>query len=202
MGAMDGRSSPSTPTPCELINGRAFDPEPNSRSGLGLYLLSDPRLEKKLTEDEARMDDAELFDVFGIDNDAEAAAPAATVAAHLSQKTRKKKSKATSKNKAEQSTRKEEPATEQSTSPKGKRSHVDVIEISSDDGEAGGAVPDDSPRPAKKARKADANPVVVDSFETESDQIVRAAEGLHGEPVTDENIVIKKRVSTLLVARF
>jgi hypothetical protein len=150
------------------------------------------------------MDDAELFDVFSIDNDAEAPAPAAaTVAAHLSERTRKKKSKANGKNKAEHSIKTEEQATEQSPSPMGKRSHVDVIEISSDDDEAGGAAPDDSPRPAKKARKAEANPVVVDSFETESDQIVRAAEGLQGAPVTDENIVIKKRVpSKLLVGRF
>jgi hypothetical protein len=149
------------------------------------------------------MDDAELFDVFSIDNDIDAPAPAtATVAAHLKDKTKKKKSKADNKNKKQSIKTGDGQANEQTTSPKGKRSHFEVIEISSDDNETGRIAPEDSPRPTKKARKVEANPVVVDSFETESDQIVRAAEGLQGVPVTDENIVIKKKVSKLLTGRF
>jgi hypothetical protein len=186
--------------------------------GLGLFLSScaavylqaarrcslQIRDEKKLiSRTQARMDDAELFDVFSIENDTEAPAPAtATVASHLKEKTKKKKSKTDNKHKAKQIIKKEEHTNKQPPSPRGKRSHVEVIEISSDENVAGVAAPDDSPRPAKKPRKAEAHPVVVDSFETESDQIVRAAEGLQGVPVTDENIVIKKKVSKLLTGRF
>jgi hypothetical protein len=48
-----------------------------------------------------------------------------------------------------------------------------------------------------KRKKIAQNPIVVDSFETESDQIVPAAQGLQGAPVDgDSNIVIKKRVSS------
>jgi hypothetical protein len=47
----------------------------------------------------------------------------------------------------------------------------------------------------KEKSKAKDNPIVVDSFETESDQIVRATTGLQGVAPTDENIVIKKKVN-------
>lgn len=50
---------------------------------------------------------------------------------------------------------------------------------------------DNNPEPETKAIPTQ---VVVDSFETESDQIVPATQGLQGIAPTDQNIVIKKRV--------
>ena len=49
---------------------------------------------------------------------------------------------------------------------------------------------------AKKMRKLADNPIIVDSFETETDQIVPATTGLQGVAPTDQNIVIKKRVKS------
>ena len=139
------------------------------------------------------MDDAELFDVFNVDNSPEP--PRKTVpgeATHLQRESKKKKLKT-----EKQQVRQNESALDEATSPtngsKAKRSHDDVIEISSDDSDDGGP-PEESPRLSKKSRTAEANPIVLDSFEKESDQIVRATQGLQGAPVTDENIVIKKRV--------
>jgi len=139
------------------------------------------------------MDDADLFDVFTIDNNPEP--PRKTIASettHIQQQAKKKKLK-----KDKQQVLKDESALEEATSPtngsKAKRSHDDVIEISSDDnGDEG--LPEESPRHSKKSRTEEANPIVLDSFEKESDQIVRATQGLQGAPVIDENIVIKKRV--------
>jgi len=139
------------------------------------------------------MDDAELFDVFNVDNSPEP--PRKTVpgeATHLQRESKKKKLKT-----EKQQVRQNESALDEATSPtngsKAKRSHDDVIEISSDDnGDEG--LPEESPRHSKKSRTEEANPIVLDSFEKESDQIVRATQGLQGAPVTDENIVIKKRV--------
>ena len=145
-----------------------------------------------LARQAARMDDADLFDVFSIDNNPEP--PQKTIpgeAAHLQQKAKKTRSK------RKHEARKDDSVLEEAISPtngsKAKRSHDDVVGISSDDNENGGP-PEEFPRSAKKSRKAEANPIVLDSFEKESDQIVRATQGLQGAPVTDEDIVIKKRV--------
>jgi hypothetical protein len=49
---------------------------------------------------------------------------------------------------------------------------------------------------SKRSRRANqVEPIVVDSFETETDQIVPATQGLQGIAPTDQNIIIKKRVS-------
>jgi hypothetical protein len=53
---------------------------------------------------------------------------------------------------------------------------------------------DDAKVVSKKPRNIDSAPIIVDSFEKESDQIVPATQGLQGVAPTDQNIVIKKRV--------
>jgi len=49
---------------------------------------------------------------------------------------------------------------------------------------------------AKKMRTLADDLIIVDSFETETDQIVLATTGLLGVALTDQNIVIKKRVKS------
>jgi len=117
------------------------------------------------------MDDSELFDVFSLDNNPEPEQK--TVSVPVTEDLKKPKpSKVPSQN--------------GSTS---KRSY-DRADDASD--ERNGS---HSPPASKKARKNVEDPVVVDSFETESDQVVPATQGLQGTAPEDQNIVIKKRVS-------
>jgi hypothetical protein len=114
------------------------------------------------------MDDSELFDVFSTDNNPE---PEQKTAAS-SLKTKSKKPKKQKKDKVLKSA-------------SGKRSHD----------ESEDAVEEEKTSPiVKRHRRNSENPIIVDSFETESDQIVPAAQGLQGTAAPDHNIVIKKKV--------
>jgi hypothetical protein len=124
------------------------------------------------------MDDSELFDVFNIDNNPEPEQKT------IPTQNKKRKAKKPKKSKEDKST------TNQGTSTNGasrKRSHEDLSTKSD-------AEEDDVEIVSKKPRKIGETPIVVDSFETESDQIVPATQGLQGIAPTDQNIVIKKRV--------
>lgn len=118
------------------------------------------------------MDDSELFDIFDVDNNPEPAQKtiAAPVERSKSHKSKSKKDKHDSNGVSN-----------------GKRAHNEADESRTEDRTL-----------VKKARKNVEDPIVVDSFETESDQIVPATSGLQGTvPPADANIVIKKRVSPL-----
>lgn len=124
------------------------------------------------------MDDSELFDVFSLDNNPEPELK--TVSVPVTEDLKKPKPpKVPSKN-----------------GSTGKRSH-DMADDAAD--ETNGS---HSPPASKKARKNIEDPIVVDSFETESDQVVPATQGLQGIAPVDENIVIKKRVSFMGNATF
>ena len=75
------------------------------------------------------------------------------------------------------------------------RSHTDDTTCKRSRGDQADGVGEDEPQTAKRLRKND-TPVVLDSFETESEQIVPAIEGLQGVAPVDQSIVIKKRVTT------
>lgn len=128
------------------------------------------------------MDDAELFDVFNIDNNPE---PVQTTVHGQQQKDKPKKPK---KPKDE----KQGSGDIASNGVTGKRSHE---QFSTKGGGPEQEVGGSASHMSKKPRKPNNAPVVVDSFETESDQIVPATQGLQGIAVTDQNIVIKKRVN-------
>jgi hypothetical protein len=115
------------------------------------------------------MDDSELFDVFDVDNNPEPVqkGPVAPIERTKSQKHRSKDNKPDSNGIAS------------GKRPHDKQDDQDVEERTM----------------IKKSRKNIEDPVVVDSFETESEQIVPATMGLQGTAPTDANIVIKKRVS-------
>jgi hypothetical protein len=136
-------------------------------------------------EEEERMDDSELFDVFNIDNNPEPVQN--TVPGIQREDSRKLKKWKTEKFKSDDSS---------SNEVNGKRSYVEVSTKMEEDGVDGS---ENTPVP-KKSRKNDNAPIVVDSFETETDQIVPATQGLQGAAVTDHNIVIKKRVSLYITA--
>jgi hypothetical protein len=112
------------------------------------------------------MDDAELFDVFAVEE-----TPVVQVPNTVKTKKHKKEKKKAS-NQVE-----DEPITN-------KR----ALERAANEDES-------ATHKVKKQRKTEPQPIIVDSFETESDQIVPATQGLQGVPLaTDQNIVIKKRV--------
>jgi hypothetical protein len=121
------------------------------------------------------MDDSELFDVFDVDNNPEPT-PKDPAPPIERSKSHKKKSK-------------RDPAEAHANGPSanGKRPHED---------KQGKHTQEGTP-PVKKPRKRAEDPIVVDSFETESDQIVPATTGLQGTVPADANIVIKKRVCPL-----
>ena len=144
--------------------------------------MADLRWEK-IFETLLAMDDSELFDVFNVDNNPEPEQK--TIPAQ----NKKRKAKKPKKSREDKST------TNQGTSTNGvngKRSHED-LSIKSDVEE------DDLEIVSKKPRKIDEAPIIVDSFETETDQIVPATQGLQGIAPTDQNIVIKKRVLYALI---
>jgi len=124
------------------------------------------------------MDDSELFDVFNIDNNPE---PEQKTIPTQNKKRKPKKPKKTTD---EKSTTNKDQST---NGVSGKRSHEDLSTKSDADEDEVEVV-------SKKPRKLDETPIIVDSFETESDQIVPATQGLQGIAPTDQNIVIKKRV--------
>jgi hypothetical protein len=128
------------------------------------------------------MDDSELFDVFTVDNNPEPEQK--TIARPERPKSKKEK-----KGKKEKSKAKDGSA----NGVNGKRSPEEQSAEGDDEEDVDGVV--DSPPATKRFRKNNDNPIVVDSFETESDQIVRATTGLQGVAPTDENIVIKKKVN-------
>src|SRR5271169_4839426 len=128
------------------------------------------------------MDDSELFDVFKIDNDPEPEQK--TISGTKTQKPKKPKKSKDEKNATA--------VNEKSTNgpSNGKRGHKD---LSANSDEEDGV---ETATISKRHRKLGENPIVVDSFETESEQIVPATQGLQGIAPTDQNIIIKKRVST------
>ena len=117
------------------------------------------------------MDDSDLFDVFDVDNNPEPIQNAPTAPLER-QKSQKHKSKGPSKQESN------------GVVAIGKRAHD---KRDGDDAEGKMTV--------KKARKNIEDPIVVDSFETESEQIVPATTGLQGTAPTDAKIIIKKRVN-------
>ena len=132
------------------------------------------------------MDDSELFDVFNVDNNPEPEQK--TIQAPPREKQKKQK-----KSKHENTTATKEVIANGGVN--GKRPHDDVstendVQQPMDGVQTTGA--------AKKSRKLADNPIIVDSFETETDQIVPATTGLQGVAPTDHNIVIKKRVPSWL----
>lgn len=124
------------------------------------------------------MDDSELFDVFSIGNNPE---PVQKTAPGIHRQKSKKSKKPDTDKKAT--------ASDASTDVViGKRPYDEGNDKSNDiDG-------GESTQVSKKPRKRNDTPIVVDSFETESDQIVPATQGLQGLAPPDHNIVIKKRV--------
>ena len=154
--------------------------------------------EKKLTKNLARskfekfrsdwgkekMDDSELFDVFTVDNNPEPEQKTIARPERPKSKKEKKEKKEKSKSKSKDGS---------ANGVNGKRSHEEHSAKSDDEEDVDGVI--DLPPSTKRFRKNNDNPIVVDSFETESDQIVRATTGLQGVAPTDENIVIKKKVN-------
>ena len=126
------------------------------------------------------MDDSELFDVFNIDNNPE---PVQKTVRGV-QRVQSKKSRKSGKGEGVSN---ETPA----NSVNGKRSHDQSRNDEKNNLK--------STQISKKPRKNNDAPIVVDSFETESDQIVPATQGLQGTAPADQNIVIKKRVLLHLV---
>ena len=156
-------------------------------SGLGFVNMKiRSALSKKLfcASSADEMDDSELFDVFSIDNNPE---PIQKIVQGEPRESLKKPKKL---------------KTEESVAKETKTSAIGVNKKRTHDNPA----PKDDPREnnesdetthsrvSKKSRGMTDNPVVVDSFETESDQIIPATQGLQGLPVADHNIIIKKRV--------
>jgi FtsZ-interacting cell division protein YlmF len=139
--------------------------------------LADPRWEKIKTI--LAMDDSELFDVFNVDNNPEPETKT------IPTQNKTQKAKKPKKSKEDKSTTNQRTSSNGAT---GKRFHED-LSTKSDVEE------DDVEVVSKKPRKIDETPVIVDSFETESDQIVPATQGLQGIAPKDQNIVIKKRVT-------
>ena len=128
------------------------------------------------------MDDPELFDVFNVDDASEPAQRAM-------QSLRRDKFNTSEKKEVKKSAKTETPV----NGVQRKRSYDDAVPngiLQSTNGE-------DVSHISKRSRKREENPIVVDSFETESEQVVPATQGLQGIAPVDKNIVIKKRVSTL-----
>src|SRR5271155_1791574 len=159
--------------------------------GLGLRLeqdlqrksLASDNLERK-TE---KMDDSGLFDVFNVDNNPEPAQK--TIQAPPHEKPKKQK-----KSKHENIVAKYKfSANGGGGGVKGKRPHDHVSTETSKGKQMDGV---ESTGAAKKMRTLADDPIIVDSFETETDQIVPATTGLQGVAPTDQNIVIKKRVKS------
>lgn len=140
------------------------------------------------------MDDSELFDIFNIDNNPEPEQK--TVVTTTDATTKKRKQKKPKKSKEEKNVIS---GKDKSTNGfNGKRSHEDISTTKSDDDEEEEV---ENTTVSKKSRKMDENPIIVDSFETESDQIVPATQGFQGIAPTDQNIIIKKKVPALLSLR-
>jgi hypothetical protein len=131
------------------------------------------------------MDDAELFDVFSVNNNPEP--PRKTLTVTEDHKTKKPKKEGHNKEKDKRKPEDGETNAHRSQDAKKRRKE----QQSNDDDQTSGT---ESYNIAKRPRKVAEQPVVVDSFETETDQIVPAAQGLQGAAITDHNIIIKKRV--------
>src|SRR5579862_5563080 len=125
------------------------------------------------------MDDLELFDVFNEDNNPEPQQKTIQSTSTVREKKSKKEKK------------KEKSKDSNQNGHHRKRSHDDLSNKSDVDGEVDEM---DSTRITKKPRKNTEQPIVVDSFETESDQVLPATAGLQGTVPTNDNIVIKKKV--------
>ena len=147
-------------------------------TGLGYRLDIGRSAAGKIFETLLAMDDSELFDVFNVDNNPE---PEQTT---IPTQNKKRKAKKPKKSREDKSTTNQEIST---NVVNGKRSHED-LSTKSDVEE------DDAKVVSKKPRNINEAPIIVDSFEKESDQIVPATQGLQGVAPTDQNIVIKKRV--------
>jgi hypothetical protein len=134
------------------------------------------------------MDDSELFDVFNVDNNPEPAQK--TIQAPPREKPKKQK-----KSKHENTVTNDKVANGGGGGGgvNGKRRHDHVSTETSKKQQMDGV---ESTGIARKMRKLADNPIIVDSFETETDQIVPATTGLQGVAPTDQNIVIKKRVES------
>jgi hypothetical protein len=131
-----------------------------------------------------RMDDSELFDVFSADNNPEPVQKTIATTAQRDKSTKQKN------NDTEKSTR-----NDTSNGVKQKRSYDELAPENGGNKDTTNGT--DSTQIAKKSRKNNDIPIIVDSFETESDQIVPATQGLQGIAVTDHNIIIKKRVHSI-----
>ena len=129
------------------------------------------------------MDDSELFDVFNEYNNPE---PLQKTTAGTKDAERKKSKKDKKKDKSKDT---------QNGVNQRKRSLDETSEKMDVDGESGEIDAAEVSGITKKVRKNTQQPIVVDSFETESDQVVPAIAGLQGIAPTNDNIVIKKRVS-------
>jgi len=142
--------------------------------------------QSKHIQKRGNMDDSELFDVFNVDNNPEPAQK--TIQAPPREKPKKQK-----KSKHENVAAKETTANGGGAGVSGKRPHDHVSTETSQEQQMDGV---ENTGVAKKVRKLADNPIIVDSFETETDQIVPATTGLQGVAPKDQNIVIKKRVIT------
>jgi len=129
------------------------------------------------------MDDSELFDVFNEYNNPE---PLQKTTAGTKDVERKKSKKDKKKDNSKDT---------QNGTHQRKRSLDETSEKMDVDGETGEIDAAEVSGITKKVRKNTQQPIVVDSFETESDQVVPAIAGLQGIAPTNDNIVIKKRVS-------
>ena len=130
------------------------------------------------------MDDPELFDVFTVDNNPEPPRKTLIVTEeHKIKKSKKERPKEKDKKKSEDGGINLRRL--QDTKKRRKEQQ------SNDEDQTSGT---ESYKTAKRPRKVPEQPVIVDSFETETDQIVPAAQGLQGAAITDQNIIIKKRV--------
>ena len=130
------------------------------------------------------MDDSELFDVFNVENNPE---PAQKTIQGLP----REKPKKPEKSKHEKDVVRDAAA---KGGVNGKRPYEQVSREAKKERQIDGQ---ESTGVAKKPRKLADHPIIVDSFETETDQIVPATTGLQGVAPTDQNIVIKKKVTTV-----
>ena len=123
--------------------------------------------------------DSELFDVFNIDNNPEPQQKT------IPSQSKKRKSKKPNKSNKDKSLEGNDPSLD---GVNRKRPNEDLTKSDLEDDV-------EPPQTPKKHRKIDEIPIIVDSFETESDQIVPAIQDFEGTPIqADQNIIIKKRV--------
>jgi len=127
------------------------------------------------------MDDADLFDVFNEDNNPEPQQK--TIQGTKGSKVKKSKKEKKDKSK------------ETHNGIHKKRSHEEINPSHDMEDEENEVIDnEESTRLNKKPRKIAEHPIVVDSFETETDQIVPATTGLQGTVPASDTIVLKKKV--------